>query len=115
MIRYVFVSGPYTLGDPLANVRKALEVGEALTLAGFVPFIPHLFHFWNEQLPNDYETWMELDFAWLEKCDAVLRIAGTSPGADREEEKAHELGIPVFYLLDQLIRTASSLMNKGAT
>ena len=32
----------------------------------------------------EYETWMEYDLAWLGACEALLRLPGHSPGADRE-------------------------------
>jgi hypothetical protein len=40
--------------------------------------------------------------AWLAKCDAVLRITGESPGADREVKEAMRLNIPVYLGIDQL-------------
>ena len=53
--------------------------------------------------PEDYETWMKLDFIWVESCDALLRLPGESPGADREVKHAITLGIPVFYSMDELL------------
>jgi hypothetical protein len=39
---------------------------------------------------------------WLELCDAVYRIEGASPGADREVRRAVEVGMPVYYSLEEL-------------
>lgn len=92
----VYVSGPYTQGDTITNVRYALRAGTLLRDAGYVPFIPHLFAFWELVAPAPYEVWMELDLAWVEACDALVRLPGDSPGADREVARAKERGIPVY-------------------
>ncbi len=46
---------------------------------------------------------MEIDFAWLESCDVVLRLDGESSGADREVEHAKNKGIKVVYSFIELI------------
>lgn len=104
MIRHVYIAGPYTQGDPVKNTRKALGVADYLQSLGFVPFVPHLSHFWHFLTPKPYETWMEWDLAWLAKCDALVRLPGLSPGADREVDRARELGIPVFLDYNALPR-----------
>lgn len=38
----------------------------------------------------------------LSRCDAVLRIPGTSRGADMDVEHARELGLPVFTSIDEI-------------
>jgi hypothetical protein len=38
----------------------------------------------------------------LERCDAVLRLAGESRGADKDVAIAQERGIPVYYNLDEI-------------
>lgn len=38
----------------------------------------------------------------LQHCDAVLRLPGTSRGADQDVEIALERGIPVYYSLDEV-------------
>ena len=94
--KYVYIIAPYTHGDPVLNVRTAIQAAESLVTLGFVPFIPLLTHLWHLVSPHEYEYWMNYDFGWLIKCDAVLRLPGFSPGGDREEALAKELGIPVF-------------------
>ena len=145
MNKHVYVAGPYTGGDTNENVRNAVEAGQKLFDAGFIPFVPHLYHHWDALLPTlpprvdctrcagsgragrpadgsrgsifcsacegsgrrdqrvdrlhtkGYEQWMKLDLAWLDKCDALLRLPGESPGSDREVDAAKERGIPVYY------------------
>jgi nucleoside 2-deoxyribosyltransferase len=96
-IKRVYLAGPLTTGNMAVNVHVAVMTAERLRRAGFVPFPPHLFVEWEKIAPGaTYEEWLELCFAWLEVCDAVLRMPGHSPGADREVEFARKLGIPVF-------------------
>jgi hypothetical protein len=102
MKKKVYVAAPYTIGDVGINVRWAIEAGDALLMRGFIPFIPHLSHFWHLLTPHDYETWLAFDLEWLSTCDAVFRVAGESAGADREVEKAKRYGILVFTSLEAL-------------
>ena len=38
----------------------------------------------------------------LTKCDAILRIEGASKGADQDVKIAKELGLKVYYNLDEI-------------
>ncbi len=101
MKKYIYVAGPYS-SDPCRNTHAAIQAAEQLIAFGYVPFVPHLTHFWHTMTPHDYEFWLEYDLAWLRKCDAVLRLPGESKGADRECGEAMSLGIPVFHSIDDL-------------
>ena len=93
----VYIAAPYTKGDVAKNVRLAMRYWHELAVDGrFAPFCPHLSHFLHLHRPQPWEFWIEQDLAWLEVCDAVLRLAGESAGADKEAEHARSLGIPVF-------------------
>ena len=105
-IRYVFIAGPYTTGDPAVNVQLAVRAADALLAAGLLPYVPHLTHLWHLISPKPYRTWIDLDAAWLTRCDALLRLPGESPGADGEEAKAAEMGLPVFYSIEALLKAA---------
>lgn len=112
----VYVSAPYTHPCPDANTQAAIKAGHALLDAGFVPFVPHLWHFMELQRSRPYEEWMHLDFAWLEQCDVVLRLPGVSPGADREVAWAERRGIRVFQSLEELVdcrRAWQAYLNGG--
>lgn len=99
----VYVAGPYTVGDCVAHTRKSVDASQAILKAGMYPFSPHLTLFWHYAHPNDYETWMDYDFHWLEQCDALLRLPGLSKGADREVAFAKKHGIRIFDNLYDLI------------
>src|SRR4051812_29216914 len=99
----VYVAGPYSQGDPLANTHAAMDAGSHLLDLGFAPFVPHLSHYLHERGPKDYEAWMALDFAWVVAAQALLRLPGESSGADREVALAGKFGIPVFHDVADLV------------
>lgn len=98
-MRHIYVAGPYTAPTPelvLRNVELAIDAGNRLLDAGLWPYIPHLSHYLGARKARPYEAWMALDFAVLERMDALLRLPGPSPGADRERLYVEALGQPVF-------------------
>ena len=99
----VYVAGPYTHGDVARNVAAAMLAADGLIRAGAAPFVPHLSHFQHMAHPQPYEVWTALDFAWLEACDALLRLPGHSPGADAEVAWCKAHGVPVFDSMDALV------------
>ena len=101
----VYVAGPYS-SDPEGNVLKAIDAAESLWKRGFVPYVPHLTHYWHQRHPHPWEEWLLMDQVWLAVCQAVLRLPGASPGADRECSRAHDLKIPVFESLEDLERAS---------
>ena len=102
----VYVAGPIgTYGDQVKNVRKGARVALELMRHDVDAFCPHMSWFANlfdEETPT-YERWLSFDFNVLCRCNAVLRIDGPSPGADREVIYAQGLGIPVFYSIQDLL------------
>lgn len=102
----VYVAGPISGFEPggsqFDNVREAVELGERLRLLGFAVIVPHLSALWHMIAPVPYEAWLAMDFAILERCDAVFRMPGASSGADREVAHAVAHGVPVFSSLDAL-------------
>lgn len=99
---YVYISGPYSTPDPVDNTREAVKAAAKLREAGHDPFVPHLFLLWHFLSPAPYEAWMQLTLSWVKRCDALVRLPGESPGADREVELARELGIPVYARIEDL-------------
>lgn len=112
----IYIAGPITNGDQFVNCRNAILAGEQLRVAGHAPYVPHLSSLWQMIAPVDYEGWMLLDFAWIERCDALLRIPGESSGADREMEHARAKGIPVFLSIKSVLEWAAlrvAIANEG--
>jgi hypothetical protein len=95
-MKHIYVAGPLTTGDNMANVRRAVDVSNELASAGFAVFCPHLTFFWEILHHHPYEFWMKQDFAWLRKCDAVVVLPGKSPGAEREVQEARVMGLSIY-------------------
>mgnify|MGYP001590497433 FL=1 len=93
----IYIAGPYTLGDTIANVRAAIEAAEALLAKGHTPYIPHLSTLWHLVAPHPAEFWYAYDLKWLTLCDAVLRLPGESVGADAEVKAALVADKPTYY------------------
>ena len=102
--KYIYVAGPITKGDTHINVRNGMLAGLELIKRGFVPFVPHLDYGMRFIDPDTmhYENMLAQDFAWIERCDALLRLPGDSSGADREVKHALEHGLIVVNHIDYL-------------
>ena len=104
--KYVYIASPYSDGDALVNVKRQIDCAEVIMRYSerfnIYPYVPLMSHFHHELYPHTYEFWMDQDFAWLEKCDFVIRLDGESDGADRGVKRAGELLIPVYYSLKDL-------------
>jgi hypothetical protein len=98
----VYIASPYTKGDVAVNVKRQLDCVDELLDLGYLPYAPLYSHFQHLAHPRPYTDWIEIDFAWIEVCDCILRLPGESTGADNEVKLAGELFIPVFYSIDAL-------------
>lgn len=97
----VYIAGPYSL-NPAECTARAIDIAERITELGAVPFVPHLNHHWDVRHPHPWSFWLQYDLEWLPACHALFRIEGDSPGADLEVEDAFEMGIPIFFTLEDL-------------
>lgn len=104
----IYVAGPYTKGDVAINVRNAILAGDRLYYAGYIPFIPHLTHFWHLVSPSVYEVWMDMDSEWLSACDCLVRLEGESDGADKEVKQAMDIRIPVYFSVEEAINALAN-------
>lgn len=93
----VFIASPYTKGDPVLNIQRAIDVAEVLVRRGYIPFCPHLSHLWHLYKPHPVGFWYDYDLQWIPTCDYLLRLSGESAGADHEVEVAERLGIMVIH------------------
>jgi len=102
--QYVYIAGPITKGDTLLNIRDGMLTGIELVKRGYTPFVPHndMMQYILDPKVLEYETMLAQDFAWIKKCDALLRLPGESPGADREVQFALSQGLFVTTSLDAL-------------
>ncbi len=82
----------------LKNIANAIRIGDILFRCGYIPFISHAMTMpWELKYPKEYETWIGYCLEWVERCDALFRIPGHSPGSDREVMRAEMKDIPRFF------------------
>lgn len=139
-MKCVFISGPLTKGDLCDNLNRATAAFVELAKAGFWPFCPHLSAYCKPAvrqtcpLEDDappylgvvceattdghpsmtYAEWLNIDLAWVERSDAVLRLPGESAGADLETAHADRFCIPVFHTIAELLAWAKPSSPHGA-
>jgi hypothetical protein len=113
----ILIAGPYRSGTNdhpelmAANLQKLEDAALPIFRAGHIPVIGEWFALPLLKLagckhPGD-AVYEEISYPiahrLLTKCDAVLRIAGASKGADADVEVARKLGLKVYYSLDEII------------
>lgn len=112
----ILVAGPYRSGtndDPML-MQQNLHCLESVTLdlfrAGHIPMIGEwvalpLLRLAGGQRPGD-AAWQEILYPvanrLITRCDAVLRLPGESKGADEDVRLAKELGLAVYYTLEDV-------------
>ena len=107
---WIMVAGPYRSGaaseaERADNLRDMNRLAWAVVQRGHVPVIGV-----NLALPvieaagqEHYDELMTpLSLAAAERCDAVLRVGGPSPGADEEVERIRRHGGPVYTSVEQI-------------
>lgn len=97
----IYLAGPIS-SNPEKNLDIALDVSNQVIDKGHNPYMPNYNYYLNAKKVRDYELWMKLDDEWLRQCEAIYRIPGESPGADREMVVAREIGLLVIGHLDDL-------------
>ena len=112
----ILIAGPYRGGtndDPIL-IKKNLEKLESVALPifrkGHIPMIGEWVALPLMNLAGSKEigdsVWDEIQYPiahrLLEKCEAVFRIEGESIGADNDVRIAKELGLIIYYSLDEI-------------
>jgi hypothetical protein len=118
--KVVYIAGPISRGDLCSNINLAGRAFRELASLGFAPVCPHWSCFSGVAMvcPTSgqvfafgtadgngmsHADWLAVDLEIVSRCDAVYRLRGESPGADKEVAHAESLGIPVFRLIDRLL------------
>lgn len=108
--QWILVAGPYTAGRASSEQRAAnlLELNEValevfrlghFPLVGVTLALPLI----GVAGPDSFdEIMMPVSMAAAERCDAVLRIGGESPGADREVEVVLKNGGALYCRVDEI-------------
>lgn len=112
----ILIAGPYRSGtndDPAlmaANLHRLEAAALPLFRAGHLPLIGEwvalpLLALAGSTRPGDaaYEEILyPAAHRLLAKCDAILRLAGASKGADEDVRLAQERGLPVYFRLEDV-------------
>jgi hypothetical protein len=112
----ILVAGPYRSGtndDPelmQQNLERLEVTALALFRAGHIPLIGEwlalpLLKVAGSKNPGDdiyQEILYPIAHRLITKCDAVLRMPGESNGADNDVKVARELGLKVYYQLEDI-------------
>ncbi|MFI5154213.1 MAG: hypothetical protein ACHQET_12815 [Chitinophagales bacterium] len=112
----ILIAGPYRSGtnDDPALMQKNLDVLESVSLPlfrmGHIPMIGEwvalpLLSLAGSKQPGDgpYEEILyPVAKRLLTKCDAVLRLSGESKGADEDVRIAKEMGLKIYYKLEEI-------------
>lgn len=121
----ILIAGPYRSGtgdDPellRRNLARLEQAAWPLFRAGHLPMIgewvalPVLASAGVVDLsdPLAGEVMYPAAERLLERCDAVLRLAGDSRGADQDVAIARNRGIPVYFSLDEIPGVVTTPMN----
>lgn len=112
----ILIAGPYRGGtnDNPVLMQQNLDFLESVALPlfrkGHVPMIGEwvalpLLKLAGSQKPGD-AVWDEIQYPvahrLLQKCDAVLRLPGASKGADEDVRIAKELGLAVYFAVEDV-------------
>jgi hypothetical protein len=112
----ILVAGPYRSGtgdDPelmAQNLQRLESVSYAIFRAGHIPMIGEwvALPIWRtaggEKVGDPLYNKILHPTAGrlLQRCDAVLRLEGTSAGADNDVKIATELGLPVYFRIEDV-------------
>ena len=109
----IYVAGPllngHTAGDEVGykNAEKAFYISWQLMQKGWSPYIPHASMYMyvhlrdKEKVDIPWETWMQLDSAFIKSCQAIFFI-GHSKGADIELKWANDHDLKLYTHIDQV-------------
>lgn len=88
------------------NVTWANKYAGEMIYKGWIPFVPHNFHYTRFLMdqPLSEDKWTDISMSFLPLCKAILMTAGWkhSEGSRRELAKAKALGLEVFYSIDSV-------------
>ena len=112
-MKKIYMSGPYSATNVITvfkNMHNGMYMAKKLLLEGYAVFCPwldyNLFLQLGENEKISLETIQAHSIAWLEVSDAILVLPNhhRSKGTLAEIARAEELGIPVYYSMEELMK-----------
>lgn len=107
-MKLVYIAGPFrgpTPWDVEQNIRRIEVLGLEVARCGCAPIMPHpMTRYFDKQLTDQF--WLDATMALLERCDAMLLAVDwtRSSGAQLENQRACDRGMPTFSVADPLWR-----------
>lgn len=112
----ILIAGPYRSGtnDDPALIKKNVQLMESYALpifrAGHIPILgewlalPLVELGGSKNIGDDVfnEVFHPIAARLLEKCEAVLRVGGSSPGADEMVRIGRNLGLAIYKSLEEI-------------
>ena len=92
----IYIASPYTGTDLKQSVRAQIDVFHEIMDKGHFAYAPLLMHYAERVRPRPYHDWIEHCLDMVLRCDVLLRLSGSSYGAELEERKARVGRIPVI-------------------
>ena len=88
--------------DYIQNLHTMLWIATAIRRRGHHPYVPGLDLLLGVVSGGlEEEDYRELGMSFLEVCDAVY-VVGQSWGVEQELKRAKELGLPVYFHLEDI-------------
>ena len=116
-MKRVYVAGLYSRNqdgsvadviDVLRNIRNGQKAALEIWRKGYAPFCPWLDYQFSliDDKPIPKKMYYIYSMAWLEVSDVVVAISGVGigGGVDAEIKRANEIGIPIFYSIDEFLK-----------
>ena len=105
-IKLAYLAGPYSANDDWTkqqHINRCWKAGFALNKRGIGHIGPHLNSQWMDAA-NDADFYYRLGERLLTACDGILMLDGweNSKGSRQELALANDLGLPVFYSLEEV-------------
>ena len=97
---YVYLAGPYSIGDQAENVRNMIYYADKLMDMGAIVYNPLLSHFHQIFSPRSQRFWYDQTLKFVAKCDLLFFLPGESRGVEQEIKHARDLWIPTYKIED---------------
>ena len=111
MMKKIFVISSYKSENTKNNIKTQIKVTDMLMNNGLTPFVPLFYNFKKVNNINNID-WMDIDFeSILLCCDCLLRLKDEYIDIEREKEYAKTLGIPIFFVENNIESTIEDIKN----
>lgn len=106
-MKCVYVAGAYSAPDVISvfdNMRRGMRLSLEVLKRGYAPWVPWFDYHFALMGEMSLQEYYDYSMAWLERSDAVLVVenSGHSKGVQAEVERAKQIGIPVYYDINDL-------------